>query len=174
MKARMSNPAMTVPGAMKALQALSVAASHSSLPKTTTDLIQLRASQLNGCSVCVEMHARDLRKAGEGDERLSTVAAWRESPYFDEAERAALALCEAATRLADRPDPVPDDVFDEAAKHFDEGARAALVVQIGLINLWNRLNVATRQVGGPWTGSVSEGPGQPSVRGSGLMPPAAT
>jgi alkylhydroperoxidase family enzyme len=104
------------------------------------------------------MHARDLRKAGEADERISTVAAWRESPYFDEAERAALALCEAATRLADRPDPVPDDVFDEAAKHFDEEALAALVVQIGLINLWNRLNVVTRQVGGAWTSSVSEGP----------------
>jgi AhpD family alkylhydroperoxidase len=153
MKARMSNPAMSVPGAMAALQALSKAASQSALPKTTIDLVQLRASQINGCSVCVEMHGRDLRKAGETDERLFTVAAWRESPYFDDAERAALALCEAATRLADRPDPVPDDVFDEAAKHFDEESLAALVVQIALINTWNRLNVVTRQVGGAWTSS---------------------
>jgi AhpD family alkylhydroperoxidase len=154
MKARMSNPAMSVPGAMNALQALSQAASHSALPTSTIGLVTLRASQINGCSVCVEMHTRDLKKAGETDERIFTVAAWRESPYFDDAERAALALSEAATRLADRPDPVPDDVFDEAAKHFDDESLAALIVQIALINTWNRLNVVTRQVGGAWTGSV--------------------
>jgi AhpD family alkylhydroperoxidase len=123
----MSNPAISVPGAMNALQALSKAASHSALPKATIGLVTLRASQINGCSVCVEMHTRELKAEGETDERIFTVAAWRDSPYFDEAERAALALSEAATRLADRPDPVPDEVFDEAAKHFDDEALAALV-----------------------------------------------
>jgi AhpD family alkylhydroperoxidase len=155
MKARMSNPAMSVPGAMNALQALSKAASRSALPKATIDLVTLRASQVNGCSVCVEMHTRDLKAAGETDERIFTVAAWRDSPYFDDAERAALALSEAATRLADRPDPVPDDVFDEAAKYFDDEQLAALVLQIALINTWNRLNVVTRQIGGAWTGSLA-------------------
>ncbi len=157
MQARMSNPAMSVPGAMNALAALSKAASHSTLPEVTIGLVTLRASQLNGCSVCVEMHTRDLKRAGETDERIFTVAAWRESPYFDDAERAALALSEAATRLADRPDPVPDEVFDEAAKHFDDDALAALILQIALINAWNRLNVVTRQIGGAWTGSVGAG-----------------
>ena len=156
MQARMTNPAVTVPGAMNALQALSKAANHSALPKTTIDLVQLRVSQINGCSVCVEMHARDLKRAGESDERVFTVAAWRESPYFDDAERAALALAEAATRIADRPDAVPDDVFDEAAKHFDEESLGALIVQIAAINAWNRLNLVTRQMGGPWTGPVGE------------------
>ena len=155
MKARTSNPAISVPGAMNALQALSKAASHSALPKATIGLVTLRASQINGCSVCVEMHTRELKAEGESDERIFTVAAWRDSPYFDEAERAALALAEAATRLADRPDPVPDEVFDEAAKHFDDEALAALVLQIALINTWNRLNVVTRQIGGAWTGSVA-------------------
>jgi AhpD family alkylhydroperoxidase len=158
MQARMSNPAMSVPGAMNALAALSRAASHSALPEATIGLVTLRASQLNGCSVCVEMHTRGLKRAGETDERIFTVSAWRESPYFDDAERAALALSEAATRLADRPDPVPDDVFDEAAKHFDDDALAALILQIALINVWNRLNVVTRQIGGAWTGSVGESP----------------
>jgi len=158
MQARMSNPAMSVPGAMNALAALSKAASNSALPEATIGLVTLRASQLNGCSVCVEMHTRGMKNAGETDERIFTVSAWRESPYFDEAERAALALSEAATRLADRPDPVPDDVFDEAAKHFDDDALAALILQIALINVWNRLNVVTRQIGGAWTRSVGEGP----------------
>jgi AhpD family alkylhydroperoxidase len=153
-QSRMTNPAIAVPGAMKALQALSKAASRSSLPKVTIGLVHLRASQINGCSVCVEIHARELKEWGESDERIFTVAAWRESPYFDEAERAALALTESATRLADRPDPVPDHVFDEAAKHFDEDSLGALIVQIAAINAWNRLNAVTRQVGGAWTASA--------------------
>ncbi len=109
MQARMSNPAMIVPGAMRALVTLS-ATSHGSVPSRTLDLVYLRASQINGCSVCVEMHARDLRKAGETDERLFAVGAWRESPYFTDAERAALALTEAATRISDRVDPAPTAV----------------------------------------------------------------
>jgi AhpD family alkylhydroperoxidase len=122
------------------------------VPATTLYLIELRASQINGCSVCVDIHSRELKAAGETDERIFAVAAWREASYFTDAERAALALAEAATRLADRPDPVPDDVWDEAARHYDEPALAALVVAIASINAWNRLNAATRQISGDWVG----------------------
>jgi AhpD family alkylhydroperoxidase len=110
------------------------------------EIVHLRASQINGCSVCVDMHLRMLKKAGETDERLFAVAAWRDAPYFNDAERAALALTEAATRLCDRADPVPDQIWDEAARHYDEKALAALVIEIALTNVWNRLNVTTRQV----------------------------
>jgi AhpD family alkylhydroperoxidase len=152
MGARMSNPAMIVPDAMGALVALSKSIDQDGLPSRTRDLVYLRASQINGCGVCIELHARDLRKAGETDERLFAVAARRDAPYFSDAERAALALAEAATRLSDRPDPVPDEVWEEVAKHYDERARAALVIAIATINVWNRLNVATRQVTGAWKG----------------------
>lgn len=155
MQARITSPAMTVPGVMNALQTLSKAATEAAakagLPEATTNLVDLRASQINGCAVCLDMHSRAARKAGETDERLATLAAWRETPYFTDSERAALELTEAATRLADRPDPVPDDVWDRAAKHFSEAALAALVTQIAVINTWNRLNVVTGQVAGPWT-----------------------
>jgi AhpD family alkylhydroperoxidase len=114
MQSRMKNPAMIVPGAMQALSALGAAAKKGSVPSRTLDLIHLRASQINGCSVCVDMDARDLRKTGETDERLFAVAAWREAPYFTDAERAALALTEAVTRLSDRSDAVSDEVWAEA------------------------------------------------------------
>jgi AhpD family alkylhydroperoxidase len=146
----MNHPAMIVPDAMKALQTLSRCAEKSGLPRTTRDLVHLRASQINGCSVCVEMHARDLKRAGEKDERLFAVAAWRDAPYFSDAERAALALTEAVTRLSDRPDPVPDAVWEDAALHYDEAALAALILEIAAVNVWNRLNVATRQLAGEW------------------------
>jgi AhpD family alkylhydroperoxidase len=110
--------------------------------------VALRASQINGCSVCVDMYAKDLRKQGESDERLFAVAAWRESLYFTDAERAALALTEAATRLADTADAVPDAIWDEAAGHYSESELAALLMTIATINLWNRLNAATRQIAG--------------------------
>jgi AhpD family alkylhydroperoxidase len=142
---------MTLPGALEALQALAAAAQDAGLPQKTIDLVHLRASQINGCSVCVDMHSRGAKKRGETDERLFTVAAWREAPYFSDAERAALALTEAATRLADRPNPVPDEVFNGAATHYDQRALAALVLNIAMINLWNRLNVTTGLVGGEWT-----------------------
>jgi AhpD family alkylhydroperoxidase len=148
MKLRMTNPALSVPGVLAALQALSAAAGAAGLPQSTIDLVHLRASQINGCSVCVDMHTRGAKRAGDTDERLFTVAAWREAPYFSEAERAALALAESVTRLSDRPDPVPDAVWDEAARHFDEVALASLLVAIGLINFFNRINVPTRQVAG--------------------------
>ena len=150
MQARINHPAVTVPGVMQALQKLGAAAKNTGVPETTLYLVELRASQINGCSVCADMHSRELKAAGESDARIFTVAAWREAPYFSEAERAALALTEAATRLADQSDPVPDEVWDEAARHYDESALAGLVVCIAGINAWNRLNAATRQVSGEW------------------------
>jgi AhpD family alkylhydroperoxidase len=110
----------------------------------------LRASQINGCSICVEIHSHELKLAGEPAERVNSVAAWRETPYFTEAERAALALAEAATRLADRPDAVPDDLWDEAARHYDKAQLAALVIAIATINAFNRINATTRQITGDW------------------------
>jgi AhpD family alkylhydroperoxidase len=150
----MKNPAMIVPDAMQALMALNTATEKGGVPSTTIGLIQLRASQINGCSVCVDMHSRFLKKSGETDERLFAVAAWRDAPYFTDAERVALALTEAITRLSDRPDPVPDEIWNEAAKHYDEPALAALILAIALINVWNRLNVSTRQVAGEWVKSA--------------------
>jgi AhpD family alkylhydroperoxidase len=120
------------------------------VPFAIVKMVHLRASQINGCSVCVDMHARELKHVNESDDRIFAVAAWRDAPYFTDAERAALALTEAVTRLSDRENPVPDDVYAEAAKHFDEKAMAALLLQISLINVWNRLNVAVRQVAGRW------------------------
>jgi AhpD family alkylhydroperoxidase len=147
-QARMDHPAMIVPDAMRALQTLGKSVQKSGLPARTRDLVYLRASQINGCSVCVEMHSRDLKRTGETDERLFAVAAWRETPYFDDAERAALALTEAATRLSDRADAVCDEVWDDAARHYDEQELAGLTLAIANINVWNRLNAATRQVAG--------------------------
>jgi AhpD family alkylhydroperoxidase len=125
MQPRMSNIATIVPDAMKALHALGMSAGKGGVPSRTLELVQLRASQINGCSVCVDMHSRALKKAGETDERLFTIAAWRDAPYFSDAERAALALTEAATRLSDRADPVPDEIWNEAARHYDEPSLAA-------------------------------------------------
>ena len=125
MQARMKNPLMLVPGALQALLAVDKSTANDDLPDITRKLVHLRASQINSCSVCVEMHAGELKKAGDTDQRIFAVAAWRETPYFNDAERAALALTEAATRLADRSDPVPDDVWNEAARHYDEPALAA-------------------------------------------------
>jgi AhpD family alkylhydroperoxidase len=150
MHPRIDNPALTVPGALKALQGLGSAAKHADVPETTLYLVELRASQINGCSICVEMHSHELRLAGEPNERIDTVAAWRETPYFSEAERAALALTEAATRIADRADPVTDEVWDEAARHYDGAQLAALVIAIATINAFNRINATTRQITGAW------------------------
>lgn len=151
MEPRIENPVMTVPGVMAALQKLSAAAKHhADIPEATRLFVALRASQINGCSVCCDMHSRELKILGEPDERIFTLAAWREASYFDDAERAALALTEAATRLADSPDPVPDEVWDEAARHYDEAQLASLVLAIATINTWNRLNATTRQITGAW------------------------
>jgi AhpD family alkylhydroperoxidase len=150
MQARMTNPAMVLPGVMQPIQALFKATHAGGVPPEILELVHLRTSQVNGCSACVDSGARSAKKAGETDERLATVAAWREAPYFTDAERAALALAEAATRLADRPDPVPDDIWDTATSHYDERGLAALVLMIAVTNLFNRLNATTRQVAGAW------------------------
>ena len=149
MQARMNHPAMVVPDAMKSLQALG-ASTQQGLPDRLLELVHLRASQINGCSACVDMHPRLAKKAGETDERLFAVAAWRDTPYFTDPERAALALTEALTRISDRADPVPDPIWNEVDKHFDEPALAALILAIANINVWNRLNIAVRQPAGAW------------------------
>jgi AhpD family alkylhydroperoxidase len=150
MQARMKNPAMVLPDAMQAIQSLIKATRKGGVPSATLELVHLRASQINGCSACVDGGARSAKKAGETDERLFAVAAWRETPYFTDAERAALALTEAATRLADQTDPVPDAIWDEATRHYDEQGLAAIVLTIATTNLFNRLNATTRQVAGVW------------------------
>jgi AhpD family alkylhydroperoxidase len=141
---------MVLPDAMQPIQALFKAISKGGVPQQTLDLVHLRVSQINGCSACVDSGARSAKKNGETDERLFTVAAWRETQYFTDAERAALALAEAATRLADRPDPVPDEIWNAAAAHFDEPGLAALVLMIAVTNMFNRLNATTRQIAGAW------------------------
>ena len=153
---RITNPALLVPGALEALQQLGASVATAGIPETTLYMVHLRASQINGCSVCVDIHSRELQHAGETPERIMMVAAWREAPYFSDAERAALALTEAATRLADRTDPVPDEVWDEAARHYSELQLAALVVAIAGINAFNRLNAATRQMTGEWVARLVE------------------
>jgi AhpD family alkylhydroperoxidase len=150
MEPRIENPAITVSGAMPALQRLSAAAKSTGVPSSTLHLIEVRASQINGCAVCLDMHTREMKNAGEPDERINMVAAWREAPYFTDAERAALALTESMTRLADSSDPVPDEIWDQAARHFDEQQLAGLVLGIAGINTWNRINAATRQITGEW------------------------
>lgn len=160
MQARIQNPALSVPGALEALQNLGASATTAGIPESTLCMVHLRASQINGCSICVDIHSRELEQAGESSERIHTVAAWRETPYFSDAERAALALTEAATRLADRPDPVPDEVWDEAARHYSEPELAALVVAIAAINAFNRLNATTRQISGEWVARIVQTAGQ--------------
>lgn len=155
MTPRLKNPAMLLPDAMQPLMALAAIAKNGTVPQRTLDLVYLRASQINGCSVCVDMHARTLHSTGETDERLVAVAAWRDAPYFTDAERAALALAEATTRLSDRAEAVSDEVWNETAKHFDEKQLAALVLNIAMINFWNRINVPTRQVAGEWVKSAA-------------------
>ncbi len=154
MNPRMKNPAFVVPGAMQALQALAASAAKGGVPKRTLDLVHLRTSQINGCGVCLDLHARGGYHEKETDERVLTVAGWRDTPYFTDAERAALALTEAVTRLSDRPDPVSDETWNEAARHYDERQLGALVLMITAANAWNRLNVATRQIAGEWAQST--------------------
>ena len=148
MQARMANPAVLVPDAMQALQALHRAVDDGDVPTTTLGLVQLRASQINGCAACIDQHPRAMKDAGETDERLFALTVWRDAPYFTDAERAALALTEAVTRIADRANPVPDDVWEEAARHYSRVALAKLLLSIASINVWNRLNVATGQRAG--------------------------
>jgi AhpD family alkylhydroperoxidase len=146
----MKNPVLSLPGAHEAILSIHKSVMDCGVPRTTLEFISMRASQINGCSVCVDMHWRALRKLGEKDERIFALAAWRESPYYTEAERAVLALTEAASRLSDRADPVPDELWNEAKRHYGEKELSAIVVSIGLINFFNRVNATTRQIGGDW------------------------
>jgi len=146
----MKNPAAVLPGAMQSIQELFKAVHAGGVDGQTLELVHLRVSQINGCGACVDAGAKTARKAGVSDDRLAAVAAWREAPYFTEEERAALALAEAATRLADRADAVSDEVWDRAATYFDEKQLAAIVLMIGVTNLFNRLNATTRQIAGAW------------------------
>lgn len=145
MQARMSNPAALVPGVAQATQEMWAAAGKSGVRAKTLGLVHLRASQINGCSFCVANAQQHAEQVGETYERLFAVAVWRDAPYFSDAERAALALTEAVTRLSDSTDPVPDEVWDEATRHYDEQALAALLVAIATVNVWNRFNVPIRQ-----------------------------
>ena len=145
---RIASPAFAVPGAMDALAQLHKAIGRVGISPRLLELIHLRASQINGCGVCAVQHPKIARKLGESDDRIFAVAAWRDAPFFTDAERAALALTEALTRVADTADPVPDGIWEDAARHYDEQELAALVLSIAQINVWNRLNVATRQVAG--------------------------
>jgi AhpD family alkylhydroperoxidase len=148
MKARIKNPAMLLPQAVThALIGLGQAMHDGPVSPRTTELVHLRVSQLNGCAFCVDMGVKSAKKAGESDERLHAVAAWRESPLFDDAEKAALALAEAAARITDRGE-VPDDVWNEAARHYDEKQLAQLIFAIGLTVMYNTFNVTSRQVPG--------------------------
>src|SRR5262249_51118738 len=121
----MKNPGMVLPAAMRAIQDLKAAIDKVGVPATTMNLVHLRASQINGCAPCVHAGSWQAKKEGETDDRVFAVAAWREAPFYTDAERAALALAEAVTRLSDRPNPVPDDVWTEATKHYDEQQLAA-------------------------------------------------
>jgi AhpD family alkylhydroperoxidase len=155
MEARMKSPAIIIPDAMTAIRPLNEAVQQGGVPQRTPDLVHLRASQINGCSVCLGAAAK-ARKDGETDQRLFTLSAWRDTPYFSDAERAALALTEAVTRLSDRTDAVPDEVWDEAAGHYNEKQMAVLVLWIATVNVFNRVNVATRQVPGEWAHGKTE------------------
>jgi AhpD family alkylhydroperoxidase len=114
------------------------------LERGLRELVKVRASQINGCAFCIDMHWSDARARGESEERLAQLAAWHESPYYDDRERAALALTDAVTHVS--TSHVPDDVWDAAKEHFEPGELANLLFAIGAINLWNRLLVATRAV----------------------------
>jgi AhpD family alkylhydroperoxidase len=123
---------------------------ESTLPGATQELVKIRASQINGCGFCTDMHTKDAAAAGETQLRLNLVAAWREATVFTEAERAALELAEQGTRIADAASGVSDEAWADAAKHYDEEQLAALVMIISLINVYNRMNVITRQPAGDY------------------------
>ena len=150
MKPRMDNPAMVLPGAMDALLKVNEVVAATGLSTGLLELVNMRASQINGCSTCLDGHWRIARKAGASDEKLFAVGAWRHTPYFTDAERIALEMTEQLSRLADTPDAVPDAQWEAAAEEFDADRLAALVLAIAQINLWNRLNHATRQTAGAW------------------------
>ena len=134
----------------KYLVSASKVVTDSPLPPATRELVNLRASQINGCAFCADMHTKDAAQAGETQLRLNLVAVWREATVFTEAERAALELTEQGTRIADAATGVTDEAWANAVKHYDDDQLAALVSLIAEINAWNRVNVITRQPGGDY------------------------
>ena len=150
MTARMANPAFALPGAMDALMKLGGVIADTGLSAELLELVNMRASQLNSCSTCLDGHWRTARKDGASDDKLFAVGAWRHTPYFTDAERIALEMTEQLTELAGHPEAVPDELWDAAADEFDAAQLAGLVLAIAQINLWNRLNHATRQQAGSW------------------------
>lgn len=147
---RLLNPAAMMPDALEGIQKLLVAVQKGGLSPIILALTHMRASQINGCSSCIEGTINHELRSGELDDRLLAVAAWHDSSRFAADERAALALTECMTRLGDRADAVPDDIWQTAAEHFDDRGLAALVLHVALVNLFNRVNVTTRQPAGEW------------------------
>jgi AhpD family alkylhydroperoxidase len=146
MDARLNYHGTAVAGKFaKHINAAGSVITSSTLPAATQELVKIRASQINGCAACLDMHTKDAAHAGETSVRLNLVAAWREATVFTDAERAALELTEQGTRIADAPGGVTDEAWSNAAKQYDDDQLAALVCLIGLINIYNRLNVITRQ-----------------------------
>ncbi|MFJ2234656.1 carboxymuconolactone decarboxylase family protein [Streptomyces sp. NPDC087859] len=149
MKARMTNPAYVLPGAMNGIGTIFQSIGESGLDQELSELVGLRVSQINGCSACVHAHVLNLRKAGAGEERIAAVAAWFEAPFFSDAERSALRLSEAMTRLSDRShESVPDELWDEVADHFDEKELSGLILFVSLMNLFNRVNTTIKEPAG--------------------------
>ncbi|MER5514403.1 carboxymuconolactone decarboxylase family protein [Streptomyces sp. NPDC002763] len=135
---------------IKAFNGAGKAAAETSIPAATLELVKIRASQINGCGFCLDMHTKDAAAAGETQQRLLMVGAWREATVFTDAERAALELAEQGTRIADAAGGVPDEVWENAAKHYTEEELIALVATIALINAYNRLNVIFQQPAGDY------------------------
>jgi len=140
----MQSPATILPDATKGVQLLLKATAEGGVPQKTLELVHMRASQINGCSACVEYGIGAAGRSGEALDRLVRLPAWRESDCFTDAERAALALTEAATRLADRPDSVTDETWAEATRHYDEKGLAAIVLMVAVTNMFNRINTTLR------------------------------
>lgn len=135
---------------IKHLNSAAMVATSVGIPQSTLELLELRVSQINGCAVCVDMHSKDLAHHGETPVRINLVATWREATVYTDAERAALALAEESTRIADAAGGVSDDVWLNAAKHYNEEQLAGLIAAIGGINTWNRINIITQQPAGDY------------------------
>ncbi|TDD10262.1 carboxymuconolactone decarboxylase family protein [Nonomuraea deserti] len=149
MEARMKNPAFVLPETMKGIQSIYKGINQGGAPSELLEIVALRASQINGCGACVHAHIQNLKKSGESDERVGNVAAWREAPFYSDVERAALALTECVTRIADRSaDAVPDDLWDEVADHFDERQLSAIILTISMTNFFNRINATVKEPAG--------------------------
>jgi alkylhydroperoxidase family enzyme len=150
-KPRMQNLAAVLPGSFQAIKALVETTKEGGVPEVTLRLVHLRTSQINGRVLCVDYSWRNPGKTDPIEDKLYAAATWQDASSFTEAERAALALTEAVTRISDKTDPVPDEVWDEAARHYDQTQLATIVLMIATTNLLNRINIATKQPAGPWS-----------------------